>query len=96
MELGGLGISSLKELRWALWMTWLWLQKTDPNRPWSALPIRVPDKVNLQQIADIAPKLYATIPTRRINKCTVHKALTARKWQQQQQQPSLLFSSKLG
>jgi hypothetical protein len=27
MELGGLGISSLKELGWALQMRWLWLQK---------------------------------------------------------------------
>jgi hypothetical protein len=45
LELGGLGISSLKELGWALQMRWLWLQKTHPNRPWSALPIQVPDKV---------------------------------------------------
>jgi hypothetical protein len=44
MELGGLGISSLKELGWALRMRWLWLQKTEPNRPWPALPIQVPDK----------------------------------------------------
>jgi hypothetical protein len=45
LELGGLGISSLKELGWALQMRWLWLQKTHPNRPWSALPIQVSDKV---------------------------------------------------
>jgi hypothetical protein len=44
MELGGLGISSLKELGWALRIRWLWLQKTEPNRPWSTLPIHVPDK----------------------------------------------------
>jgi hypothetical protein len=26
-------------------MRWLWLQKTEPNRPWSSLTIQVPDKV---------------------------------------------------
>jgi hypothetical protein len=25
-------------------MRWLWLQKTDPTRPWSDLPIKVPGK----------------------------------------------------
>jgi hypothetical protein len=44
LQLGGLGISSLKELIWALHMRWLWLQKTEPNRPWCSLPIQVPDK----------------------------------------------------
>jgi hypothetical protein len=44
MELGRLGISSLKELGWARRMRWLWLQKTESNRPWSTLPIQVPDK----------------------------------------------------
>jgi hypothetical protein len=44
MELGGLGISSLKELSWALRIRWLWLQKTEPDRPWTSLPIQVPDK----------------------------------------------------
>jgi hypothetical protein len=33
LELGGLCISSLKELSWALQIRWLWLQKTEPNRP---------------------------------------------------------------
>jgi hypothetical protein len=33
MKLGGLGISSLKELGWALRMRWLWLEKIDPDRP---------------------------------------------------------------
>jgi hypothetical protein len=46
MELGGLGISSLKELGWALQMRWLWLQKTEPNRPWSALPIHIPGAID--------------------------------------------------
>lgn len=45
LELGGLGISSLKELGWALRMRWLGLERTEPDRPWEALPIQVPDKV---------------------------------------------------
>ena len=32
-ELGGLGISSLQQLGWALRMRWLWLQKTEPDKP---------------------------------------------------------------
>jgi hypothetical protein len=46
LELSGLGISSLKELCWALRMRWLWLAKTEPNRPWSSLQIQVPEKVH--------------------------------------------------
>jgi hypothetical protein len=44
MEFGGLGTSSFKELGWALRMWWLWLTKTDPTRPWSALPMQIPHK----------------------------------------------------
>jgi hypothetical protein len=36
--------SSLKELCWALRMRWLWLHKTDPEKPWANLPIQVPKK----------------------------------------------------
>ena len=44
LQLGGLGISSLKELCWALKIWWLWLKKTDLQRPWATLPIQVPKK----------------------------------------------------
>jgi hypothetical protein len=44
-ELGGLGISDLKSLGWALRMRWVWLQKTEPHRPWANLPIQVPEQV---------------------------------------------------
>lgn len=44
LNMGGLGISSLPHLRWALRMRWLWLQKTDPGHPWAGLPIQVPSK----------------------------------------------------
>lgn len=41
LELGGLGISNLQKLGWALRMRWLWLQKTQPDKPWAFLPIQV-------------------------------------------------------
>ena len=44
-ELGGLGISDLKRLSWALRMRWIWLKKTEPNRPWATLPVQVPGEV---------------------------------------------------
>jgi len=44
-ELGGLGISDLKYLGWALRMRWVWLQKTEPHRPWANFPIQVPGQV---------------------------------------------------
>jgi len=43
-ELGGLGISDLRTLGWALRMRWLWLKKSEPNRPWAHLPIHVPNQ----------------------------------------------------
>jgi hypothetical protein len=36
-ELGGIGISSIKELVWSLRMWWLWLAKTEPTRPWASI-----------------------------------------------------------
>jgi hypothetical protein len=45
LELGGLGISDLKSLGWALRMRWVWLQKTEPHRPWAALPLHVLEQV---------------------------------------------------
>jgi hypothetical protein len=106
LELGGLDISSLKELGWALRARWLWLQKTEPNHPWSTLPIQVPKNVQAlfsvamqtklgdgkstlfwsdrwlhgQKIMDIAPRLVAAVPRKRINKRTVYEALMIRQW----------------
>ena len=45
-ELGGLGISDLKTLSWALRMRWVWLQRTEPGRPWAIFPIHVPGQVH--------------------------------------------------
>lgn len=44
-ELGGLGISNLQYLCWALRLRWLWLQKTEPDKPWAFLPIKAPSQV---------------------------------------------------
>jgi hypothetical protein len=44
-ELGGLGILDLKSLSWALRMRWVWLNKTEPHRPWANLPVQVPRQV---------------------------------------------------
>ncbi|GJN36964.1 hypothetical protein PR202_gb25872 [Eleusine coracana subsp. coracana] len=44
-ELGGLGISDLQNLGIALRARWLWLQKTNLNRPWNMLQIQVPEQV---------------------------------------------------
>jgi hypothetical protein len=40
-EQGGLGISNLQQPGWALRMRWLWLQKTEPDRPWAFFSIQV-------------------------------------------------------
>jgi hypothetical protein len=38
-ELGGLGISDLQRLNWALRVRWLWMEKTDPSKSWADLPL---------------------------------------------------------
>lgn len=40
--MGGLGIHNLQTLGWALQMKWLWLQKTEPNKPWATFQLSVP------------------------------------------------------
>lgn len=40
-ELGDLGITDLQPMCWALRLRWLWLSKTEPDKPWAAFPIRV-------------------------------------------------------
>ena len=41
-NLGGLGISNLQNLSWALRIRWLWLQKTEPGKPWAFFSIQAP------------------------------------------------------
>jgi len=38
-DLRGLGISDLQKLGWTLRLRWLWLQKTEPGKPWAFFPI---------------------------------------------------------
>jgi hypothetical protein len=67
LQLGGLSISNLQELCWALKMRWFWLQKTDLDRPWSGLPIYVPSKARaffsralISEIGDGANTMFWT------------------------------------
>ena len=38
-EFGGLGISDLQKMNWALRLRWLWLKKTESGRPWVSFKI---------------------------------------------------------
>jgi hypothetical protein len=40
-ELGGLEISGLKILNWALRLRWSWLSKTESNKPWASFLMEV-------------------------------------------------------
>jgi hypothetical protein len=42
LQYGGLGIHNLELLGWALRIRWLWVQKTDVERPWAGLSISIP------------------------------------------------------
>ena len=53
--MGGVGISSFPELCWALIMRWLWLEKTNPTKPWIDLPIQVPKK-GIRAIPNLSDK----------------------------------------
>lgn len=45
VELGGLGITNLQQLSWALNLRWLWLQKTEPDKVWNFFPVHAPKQV---------------------------------------------------
>lgn len=47
LQFGGLGIQSLERLGWALRMRWLWLHKTEPDRPWAFAEFQVPQSVHM-------------------------------------------------
>jgi hypothetical protein len=40
-EFGGLGISNLQKMSWALRLRWLWLKKIEPGEPWASFKINV-------------------------------------------------------
>ncbi|KAL6626269.1 hypothetical protein ACP70R_029995 [Stipagrostis hirtigluma subsp. patula] len=55
LDLGGLGIPNLEIMGWALQIRWLWLRKTDTNRPWIHLDIPAhPYVVALFSIATVS------------------------------------------
>jgi hypothetical protein len=37
---GGLGIHNLEVMAWSLNLIWLWLKKTEPDRPWADFEIK--------------------------------------------------------
>lgn len=41
-KFGGLGVHDLQALAWTLRMRWLWMKRTDPDRPWAILNVKVP------------------------------------------------------
>lgn len=45
LKYGGLGIPNLQHMCWALQAKWLWLQKTDRDRPWLGLSIPIQQHV---------------------------------------------------
>lgn len=45
LELGGLGIHDLHRMGVVLRTRWLWLQRTDPSRPWQHLPFNHTEEV---------------------------------------------------
>lgn len=47
LELGGLGDNDLQTMAWALQLRWLWLEKTNPGRPWKLLKVQVPNAVRV-------------------------------------------------
>lgn len=52
LELGGLGVLKLEIMSWALQIQWFWLCKTDPERPWQGLEIKVhPNALALLNVA---------------------------------------------
>jgi hypothetical protein len=67
IELGGLGIADPRSFSWAFRTRWLWLKKTEPDRPWVDLPIQVPEQVRVffaaaiySEVGDGATTLFWT------------------------------------
>ncbi|GJM91592.1 hypothetical protein PR202_ga07979 [Eleusine coracana subsp. coracana] len=40
-ELGGLGVADLKRLGCALQVRWLWLKRTEPDKPWTSFALQM-------------------------------------------------------
>jgi hypothetical protein len=51
--MGGLGIHNLEILGWALNLRWLWLKKTQPDRPWAEFDVQVHPNVTAMFSASV-------------------------------------------
>jgi hypothetical protein len=56
-DLGGLGISDLRIMSWALRARWPWLQKSDRTKPWSDFQIQTCDIVQSLVVAAVITHL---------------------------------------
>ncbi|CAO2201417.1 unnamed protein product, partial [Urochloa humidicola] len=79
-ELGGLGISDLKMLGFALRARWPWLRKTEPNKPWANLPIQASKEIDCLLDMAVTTIVAALVSKRRANRRTVLEALTNDRW----------------
>jgi hypothetical protein len=56
-ELGGLGISSLRELNCALRIRCIWLRKTEPDKPWVSFPFQLNNRVEALFLWDVISEI---------------------------------------
>ncbi|WVZ88479.1 LOW QUALITY PROTEIN: hypothetical protein U9M48_034996, partial [Paspalum notatum var. saurae] len=91
LQYGGLGITNLETMGWALRIRWLWLQKTDSSRPWeAAVETDIGNGEDTKfwtdrwlqgcTIAELSPNLIKAVPTRARKRLSVSQALTNRRW----------------
>lgn len=57
MHLGGLGVHDLQVMAGALRMRWLWLEKTQPDRPWGLLHANIPEPARLMFMISVTTTL---------------------------------------
>ncbi|EEE54635.1 hypothetical protein OsJ_01898 [Oryza sativa Japonica Group] len=79
-EFGCFGIFDLKLLSYALKGEMALDAKKEPLKPWSTFPIRRDRWLFGQHIEEVAPRHFALVPKRKVNKRTVLQALTNRSW----------------
>lgn len=57
LHLGGLGVHDLQAMAWALRMRWLWMEKTQPDRPWGLLRVHIPEPARAMFAVSVATTL---------------------------------------
>uniref|UniRef100_A0A0A9B3W4 Reverse transcriptase domain-containing protein n=1 Tax=Arundo donax TaxID=35708 RepID=A0A0A9B3W4_ARUDO len=63
LELGGLGIHNLELLSWSLRMRWLWLQQTQPDKPWAGFKFQVHNNVKALFLAAVTTNVGSGMNT---------------------------------